>query len=324
MSAPRSQLARHAGAPPIYQQIAVALRELALAHPWGDDQPLPPEGQLMERFGASRGTVRRATEELVRAGLLRAEPGRGTFVDRRTQVRLVIHDALAGIALPDSRWHLDVDAFVPDFAGSARCHELLRELPAYHAAATVFITPDNSLERLRALALDDGKTVLVPTFGMRRGIVALRPDAVPPADRELAATLDGLERKGQRLTLAQLTDIGGVDLLVTGAMAVTSQGVHIGGGQAYLDLEWGILTELGLAGQATTVAAVVHPVQVVDAPLRPQRFDLPLDTIVTPDGVLDTGAAFPRPHGITWQALRPDLVNTIAYLAEMEHQHHAR
>ncbi|WP_375498746.1 GntR family transcriptional regulator [uncultured Jatrophihabitans sp.] len=41
----------------------------------------------MERFGVSRGTLRRATDELARQGLLRIEPGRGTYVDQATKVR---------------------------------------------------------------------------------------------------------------------------------------------------------------------------------------------------------------------------------------------
>jgi 5-formyltetrahydrofolate cyclo-ligase len=314
---------RTSAAPPIYQQVTVALRKLALGRPWDDDEPLPPEAQLVERYGVSRGTVRRATEELVREGLLRSEPGRGTFVDRRTQVRLVIRDELARVAVPDSRWHLDVTSFVPDFVGSARCHERVRALDSYQRADTLFVAPDNSLERLRRLALDDGKTVLVPTYGMRRGIVALQPESVPPGARELAATLDGLERCGDTLSLDALRAVGRVDLLVTGATAVTRSGLHIGGGQAYLDLEWGILTELGLASQETLVAAVVHPVQVVTAPLRPRRFDLPIDIVVTPEEVLETGGEFPRPHGVSWRALSPELLETIAYLAEMEKATHA-
>jgi 5-formyltetrahydrofolate cyclo-ligase len=316
--AERRRLVRTPAAPPVYQQVTIALRELALGHPWDTDEPLPAEAQLVERYGVSRGTVRRATEELVRERLLRSEPGRGTFVDRRMQVRMVIRDALASVAVPDSRWHLDVTSFVPDFDGSSRCHEVVRSLDSYRRADTVFVAPDNSLERLRRLALDDGKTVLVPTYGMRRGIVALRPESVPPESRELAATLDGMERCGRTLPLDALTAVGDIDLLVTGAMAVTRRGVHVGGGQAYLDLEWGILTELGLASEKTLVAAVVHPVQVVDAPLRPRRLDLPIDVVITPEEVLETGGEFPRPHGISWPALHPGLLETIAYLAEME------
>jgi GntR family phosphonate transport system transcriptional regulator len=41
---------------------------------------LPTEAQLSARFGVNRHTVRRALEELSRAGLVRIEQGRGSFV----------------------------------------------------------------------------------------------------------------------------------------------------------------------------------------------------------------------------------------------------
>ena len=41
---------------------------------------LPTEGQLSRQFGVNRHTVRRALEELSRAGVVRVEQGRGSFV----------------------------------------------------------------------------------------------------------------------------------------------------------------------------------------------------------------------------------------------------
>ena len=43
-------------------------------------EQLPTESRLSARFGVNRHTVRRALEELSRAGLIRIEHGRGTFV----------------------------------------------------------------------------------------------------------------------------------------------------------------------------------------------------------------------------------------------------
>ena len=44
------------------------------------DDRLPAEAELVERFGVSRHTVRRAMAELVEMGLVRVEQGRGAFV----------------------------------------------------------------------------------------------------------------------------------------------------------------------------------------------------------------------------------------------------
>ncbi|GAA1642992.1 5-formyltetrahydrofolate cyclo-ligase [Georgenia ruanii] len=280
---------------PSYVHVTAALRELALAQPWAVDRPLPPEKDLAEHYGVSRGTLRRATEELVREGLLSSEPGRGTFVVRKTQIRLLMEDGLRAIARPDSRWHLDVSKFVPDFEGSERCHGALRELPAYRAARTVFITPDNSLQAAVHHALDDGKAVLVPTYGLRRGIVLL--DDVALADRAFAATLDGLERFGRTLDVDGLRAVGTVDLIVSGATALTRAGLHIGGESGFFGLEWAILADLGLVEEATPIVAVVHDIQVLDIDLSPGPEDLGVDTVLTPTETIHTHRAFARPTG---------------------------
>jgi GntR family transcriptional regulator, phosphonate transport system regulatory protein len=60
----------------IAQQIEQDIREQIL-HP-GDQ--LPTEWELTERFGVNRHTVRRALAALAESGAVRAEQGRGTFV----------------------------------------------------------------------------------------------------------------------------------------------------------------------------------------------------------------------------------------------------
>ena len=145
-----------------------------MSTPLGDESALPPEGELIARFGVSRGTLRRATDELARQGLLRIEAGNGTFVVQAAKVRLLVWDRLLKVAKPDSRFDMDLSQLIPDFAwmgnvamsGSATCRP-------FAAARTIFVAPDNSLESFRALALGAGKRILVPTFGMRRGFVVL-------------------------------------------------------------------------------------------------------------------------------------------------------
>jgi 5-formyltetrahydrofolate cyclo-ligase len=311
---------RSVDAPPLYRQVFLGIEALALATALEEVGPLPTEAQLTERFGVSRGTVRQATGELVRQGLLRAEAGRGTFVDKRSQVRRIVSARLTQVAVPDSRFDLDVSRFVPDFENSSRCDDYVRALDAYRDASTVFIAPDNCLERMRRLALDDGKTVVVPTYGMRRGIVRLRPRGVRKADRDLAATLDGLERFGERLSLSDLAASPPIDVMITGAIAVTAAGAHVGGGQAYLDLEWAILAELNLVAASTPVVAVVHSCQVIEADLAPGRFDVTVDVIVTPDACRETGRPYARPAGISWDQIDADPLARVAYLAELHAQ----
>ena len=66
--------------PPLWRRIAQTLSaEIGPAglHPGAR---LPTEAQLAARFEVNRHTIRRAIESLVRAGLVRVEQGRGSFV----------------------------------------------------------------------------------------------------------------------------------------------------------------------------------------------------------------------------------------------------
>lgn len=73
---------------PLYIQIEQNLRNMItnglLAH--GD--PIPSDVELAERYGASRLTVRRASEALVRQGWLLKRQGVGTFVERPKQATI--------------------------------------------------------------------------------------------------------------------------------------------------------------------------------------------------------------------------------------------
>lgn len=300
-----------------YVQVANALRTMALAEPWDTDGALPAEPVLVERFQVSRGTLRRATEELAREGLLRIERGRGTTVRRQAQLRAHVRDRLARIAVPDSRWHLDVLHFVPDFEGSELARTRILEHPAIASASTVFVAPDNSLSALTEALLYQGKHVVVPTYGMRRGMVLLTPDTAAPADRAFAATLDGLERFGTTLDLAALRGLGRIDALVTGAIAFTVGGLHIGSGTAYFDIEWAILATLGLVDADTPVLGVAHEIQIVDAPLEPTPLDVTVDAVATPDRLITTSGVRNRPTGIIWPELAAAQLDEIAYLRDL-------
>lgn len=52
---------------------------------WGPNQQIPPENHLARDYGACRSTVRRAIQELEKAGLLSAVQGRGRIVTAQSQ-----------------------------------------------------------------------------------------------------------------------------------------------------------------------------------------------------------------------------------------------
>jgi 5-formyltetrahydrofolate cyclo-ligase len=271
---------------PLYEQVRDRLSQMILARSLSDSTPMPTEPILMELFGVSRGTLRRAIEELVRDGLLSAEQGRGTFVVQEERVRRVVWRRLSEVALPDSRFDMDLSHFVPDFAGSVAAQERVMKHPQWMSANIVFCAPDNSLELLRLSALTAGKKILVPTYGLRRGFIFIDGVKIQESDHALAATLDGLERFGKRLGPADLRQAGIIDLVITGATAVTTHGLHIGGGQRYLALEWMMMKQLGVLAAGVKVFAVVHDCQVVEEMVDAEP-DCLLDLICTNSQEID-------------------------------------
>jgi len=70
----------------LWRQIADEIRRGIGAGALAGNGRLPPETMLAERFGVNRHTVRSAIAALVQEGVLRAEQGRGTFVETRRRL----------------------------------------------------------------------------------------------------------------------------------------------------------------------------------------------------------------------------------------------
>ena len=107
-----------------------------------------------------------------------------------------------------------------------------------------------------------------------------------------------------------------VDLIVCGTVAVNRQGVRIGKGAGYSDIEVGLLAEAGLIGPATIIATTVHQLQVVDEPLPHDEHDFTVDYIVTPQEIISCGPAY-RPRGVVWPNLGEEQIAAIPVLAAM-------
>ncbi|WP_432562598.1 5-formyltetrahydrofolate cyclo-ligase [Kineococcus sp. SYSU DK003] len=224
-------------------------------------------------------------------------------VDIVQQHRDRIWAALRRVGRPDSRFHWDFSSFIADFEGSSEATARVLELDAWRRAERVFITPDNSTELLRREALYAGKTLLVTTYGIRRGFLQIGPGVVPERDVNYAATLDGLDWYGTPVSLADLRGGPELPLLITGGSAVSSNGIRFGKGHGYFDLEWAVLSEIGLTGAGSVVVDVVHDEQVVDEHLDGEPHDVAVDWIVTP-----TRALHVPDHGRTAGFVRWDML----------------
>lgn len=246
-------------------------------------------------------------------------PAAEAAVDHKTDVRERVFRELRKVALADSRFHFDFGEFIADFEGSQAALDRLTAHPFYQQAQCIFITPDNCVEMLRWQALRDGKLVLMTTYSILRGFWLLDPATIP-ADRMLhAATLDGMERYGTPLSLADLrVRIPRVDYMVTGTGAINEAGVRFGKGHGFFDAEWGMLYRLGKIDTSTPAAAVVHDCQVLTETLYPEVFDTVVDAIFTPTRTI----AVDQPHkptcGIVWDLLDGQMFATIPPLQELK------
>ena len=70
----------------LWRQIADRISDTVIPAAGGSGARLPSEQQLAQQFEVNRHTVRAAISALVREGVLRAEQGRGTFVDRPRRI----------------------------------------------------------------------------------------------------------------------------------------------------------------------------------------------------------------------------------------------
>ena len=76
-------------------------------------------------------------------------------------------------------------------------------------------------------------------YGITRGFFLIRPGQIPEGKEEIASLLDGVSRYWKHQTLAQLKEaVGHIDMMVTGASAITPSGIRFGKGHGYFDLEY--------------------------------------------------------------------------------------
>jgi 5-formyltetrahydrofolate cyclo-ligase len=188
---------------------------------------------------------------------------------------------------------------IPNFAGAEAAARRLAALPVWQRARTIKANPDAPQRLARQLALEQGKTVFmaVPRLATERPFLALEPERLDAAgvSARAASTIDGAARHGRPVAPGEMPPI---DLVLCGSVAVTRDGARVGKGGGYSDLEYALARELGLLTDATPIATLVHPIQIVEGPLPMTRHDIPVDWVVTPGEVIETRARYARPAGV--------------------------
>lgn len=214
----------------------------------------------------------------------------------------------------DARFPFPPHGRIPNFAGAEAAADRLAATAAWQHADAVKANPDAPQLPVRRRALHEGKLVYmaVPRLRDERCFVELDPATLD--DPDAAATVSGLDDHGERVLPDELPAI---DLVVAGSVAVSTDGVRIGKGEGYSDLEWAVLAAFDRVGTDTTVATTVHERQVVDDAPEPESHDLPLDLVVTPAQTIDTETPHLRPDGIDWSQLDDERVAEIPILGRL-------
>ncbi len=205
-----------------------------------------------------------------------------------------------------------VHGYIPDFLGAERAADRLAGLEAWRAARIVKSNPDRAQLPVRLHALRESKLLYmaVPRLETPKPFYLLDPAALTVSFETVAT---GAGAKTAAPTIGT-EDMRLVDVVVCGSVAVNRQGVRVGKGAGYSDIEVALLTEAGLIRPETVIVTTVHQLQVVDAELPETSHDFSVDVIVTPDEVIQCGPPR-RPSGIMLEHLSKERVAEIPALA---------
>lgn len=203
---------------------------------------------------------------------------------------------------------------IPNFVGAEVAARRLSEQEEFIRARVVKVNPDSPQRAVRYLALLSGKILLMPTPKLKLGFLLIDPRSFPKKFYEEASTIRGAFKYGK---ICGLKEIPKVDLFVAGSVAVSRDGVRIGKGGGYSELEYGILREIGAADDSTVIFTTVHDIQVVNFVPR-EPYDLVVDAIITPTRIIKINNVSERPKGIFWEKLSIERIKEIPILMELK------
>ena len=158
--------------------------------------------------------------------------------------------------------------------------------------------------------LQCGKTLLVPMIAPRSFGYLLNGRGMSTTRIKMASNVSGFERFGTRLKAEELLgwENAHVDVFSIGSVAVAQNGMRIGAGCGFGELEWGVLSSASWVDHSTLVVTLAHRDQVVnsrlDLPLELKRhIDLPADVVATPTRTFRARRAIQRPSGVDWSLI---------------------
>ncbi len=215
---------------------------------------------------------------------------------------------------------------IPNFVGAEAAAERLSQQPIWQEANVVKSNPDSPQIPLRYRALRDGKLLYMPVPELAKEFPFVLLDPAKLTEKGIpfaeAAHKDGALKYGQRVQFSEMLPM---DLLVVGCVAVSRNGGRTGKGGGFADLVLGIFREVGIIPPHAKLVTTVHELQIVnDELLTLQAHDSPLDWIVTPNEVIETGTPYPQPTGVYWDSVLAEQYEAIPFLRTLRKQLEAR
>jgi len=201
------------------------------------------------------------------------------------------------------------------------CRRLL-DLPQVRGASVVKVHPSIGAAALRTALVAAGKTVLVPPYPGETFLYLRLHRSLVPNEAALARAGDKREYLRWAVPLL-LEEIPLIDIVVVATCVVAPNGVRLGKGKGYGEVEWGILTEIGAVDPAKTlVFTICHDLQVVGderlSPTMVASHDLPVDAVATPSRLIwcrgPQSAAHMKPSGVRWDLVGAELEHDIGAL----------
>lgn len=234
--------------------------------------------------------------------------------------RQLREEAWAALVAAEAARFPGVRGRIPNFVGAEAAAERLRQLPEWRVARTIKANPDAPQWPVRQRALEDGIAVLVavPRLADERPFLLLEPSVLDVGPRA-ASSIKGSSVHGRPM---RIDDLGPIDIVVSGCVAVDRRGARLGKGGGFADLEFALLTAAGLVSDETLVVTTVHSSQLVENGRIPMTgHDVVVDVVVTPDETIRCDRQHPRPVGLDWEELSEEKILSIPVIQARREQH---
>lgn len=161
---------------------------------------------------------------------------------------------------------------IPNFIGSDKAAEKVRELEEWKKAKVILVNPDSPQRRIRELALLDKKILVFASPRLKHGYLKIDSQKTEGKEK-LASTIKGAFKFGEKLK-----ELPKPDLIVTGCVAVDKDFYRLGKGCGYGDKEIKMFEE---KFGKIVVVTTIHDCQLVEKVPREEN-DTRVDIIVTP------------------------------------------